>query len=160
MIKTRNDLSPATRSKVIALLNARLADAVDLASHAKAAHWNVKGPSFIALHKLFDDTHATVSEMVDDLAERAVALGGVAHGTARAAAAESSLKEYPTDLADGTDHCAALADRLAHFGKLARKAIDDADKLGDAGTADLFTGVSRDCDKILWFVEAHLQAQA
>jgi starvation-inducible DNA-binding protein len=46
------------------------------------------------------------------------------------------------------------------FGKAARAAIDDTDKLGDADTADLFTGISRDVDKYLWFLEAHLQEKA
>lgn len=160
MSKTRNDLPAGARTKVVALLNARLADASDLVSQTKQAHWNVKGPSFIALHKLFDEAYETFSEAVDEIAERAVALGGVARGTARTAAAHSSLKEYPADLTSGTDHCAALADRVAHFGKLIRQAIDDADKLGDADTADLFTGISRECDKTLWFIEAHLQAKA
>ena len=47
----------------------------------------------------------------------------------------------------------------AAFGKTARKAIDDANKLGDLDTADLFTEVSRGTDKWLWFVEAHVQAE-
>ncbi|MFM9957991.1 MAG: DNA starvation/stationary phase protection protein Dps [Phycisphaerales bacterium] len=160
MTATRNDLSSATRQKVCAILDARLADAVDLATMCKQAHWNVKGPSFIALHKLFDEVHEVVEGAVDEIAERVVALGGTAHGTARAAAKGSTLKEYPANITKGRDHAAALADRLAAFGKLARSAIDDTTKLGDAGTADLFTGVSRDIDKMLWFVEAHLQANA
>lgn len=158
MSHTRNDLPAQTRQKVCSLLNARLADAVDLATHCKQAHWNVKGPSFIALHKLFDDAHETVESAVDDLAERVVALGGTALGTARAVAKASSLKEYPANLTKGRDHVHALADRLGAFAKSVRAAIDQAEDLGDAGTADLFTGVSREIDKTLWLVEAHLHA--
>jgi len=54
MFDTRNDLPANTRTKVIELLNARLADAIDLGAQTKHAHWNVKGPNFIALHELFD----------------------------------------------------------------------------------------------------------
>jgi starvation-inducible DNA-binding protein len=157
MNPTKNDLPLKTRQKIVDLLNARLADAVDLQSQAKAAHWNVKGPTFIALHELFDKVYEALGDPIDEIAERAVMLGGTALGTVRIAAKASSLKEYPSDLTNGQDHVAALSDRLAAFGKLVREAIDEADKLGDADTADLFTGVSREVDKYLWFVEAHLQ---
>ena len=159
MFNTKNDLSEAVRAKAIALLNARLADAIDLQTQTKQAHWNVKGPSFIALHELFDKVNEDVEDYVDDLAERAVQLGGVAEGTARMAAKRSSLSEYPTNTLDGRSHVEALSTVLAAFGKSARKAINDADDIGDLDTADLFTEISRGVDKWLWFVEAHLQAE-
>jgi len=158
VIKTKNDLPEATRAKVIELLNARLADCKDLETQTKQAHWNVKGPHFIGLHELFDKIHDEVSEYVDEIAERAVQLGGVAEGTARLVAKRSSLPEYPLHIADGHSHVDALSTALATFGKSARKAIDQANELGDLDTADLFTEVSRGIDKWLWFVEAHLQA--
>jgi starvation-inducible DNA-binding protein len=159
MFKTKNDLSEGTRSRVIELLNARLADAIDLQTQTKQAHWNVKGPSFIALHELFDKVNEDVAEYVDGIAERAVQLGGVAEGTARMAAKRSSLSEYPANAADGRSHVEALSSVLAAFGKSVRKAISDANDFGDLDTADLFTEISRGTDKWLWFVEAHLQAE-
>lgn len=158
MIKTRIDLPASVREKVIPVLQARLADSMDLFSQAKHAHWNVKGPSFIALHELFDDVAEMVEGHADMLAERITALGGRADGTIRAAAAQSQLKEYPLEITAGLDHCAALSDRLAAFGKAVREAIDTTQQAGDADTADLFTEISRAIDKQLWFVEAHLQA--
>ena len=157
MFNTRNDLPKTTRVKVIDLLDARLADAIDLQTQLKQAHWNVKGPNFIALHELFDKINEAVEDYVDDLAERAVQLGGTAHGTARQVAKRSSLPEFPA-VTDGRAHVEAVATVLAAFGKLARAGIDQADKLGDKDTADLFTEISRGTDKWLWFVEAHLQA--
>ena len=159
MFKTKNDLSETIRVKAIELLNARLADAIDLQTQTKQAHWNVKGPSFIALHELFDKVNEDVEDYVDDIAERAVQLGGVAGGTARTAAKRSSLSEYPANTVDGRSHVEALSSALAAFGKSARKSIDHADELGDLDTADLFTEISRGIDKWLWFVEAHLQAE-
>src|SRR3984893_5628688 len=159
MFKTKNDLSETTRVKVIELWNARLADAIDLQTQTKQAHWNVKGPNFIALHELFDKINEDVEDYVDDIAERAVQLGGVAEGTARMVAKRSSLAEYPATAADGRSHVEALSSALAAFGKAARKAIGEANELGDLDTADLFTEVSRGIDKWLWFVEAHLQAE-
>lgn len=160
MHKTRIDLSEKTRRKVTDLLNARLADAIDLQTQAKHAHWNVKGPSFIALHELFDDIAENIEEHIDTLAERVTALGGTAEGVLATVAKRTSLDPYPPDITDGLAHVDALASALATFGRNTRKAIDESGKLGDADTADLFTGISRDADKYLWFLEAHLQASA
>jgi starvation-inducible DNA-binding protein len=159
MFKTKNDLSETTRAKTIELLNARLADCKDLQTQVKQAHWNVKGPNFIGLHLLFDKINDAVEEYVDEIAERAVQLGGVAEGTARMVAKRSTLPEYSPKTVDGRSHVEALSSALATFGAVARKSIDQANELGDLDTADLFTEVSRGIDKWLWFVEAHLQAE-
>jgi starvation-inducible DNA-binding protein len=158
MYATKNDLPEAVRTKLIDLLNARLADSIDLQTQMKQAHWNVKGPSFIALHELFDKINEEVEDYVDDLAERAVQLGGIALGTARSVAQRSQQKEYPLNIASGRDHVEAVSSALATFGKAVRVAIDTSDELRDKDTADLFTEISRGVDKWLWFVEAHLQA--
>ena len=159
MFPTKNDLPESTRVNVVALLNTSLADCIDLQMQAKQAHWNVKGPNFIALHKLFDEVNVAVSEYVDEIAERTVQLGGVAEGTVRMVAKRSSLPEYPMTAIDGQSHVDALSTALAKFGKAARKAIEEANDFGDLDTADLFTGLSRGIDKWLWFVEAHLQSE-
>ena len=161
MYPTKNDLPEAARNKLIELGNARLADAIDLQTQCKQAHWNVKGPDFIALHKLFDEVNEDVEEYVDTIAERVVQLGGTADGTARSIVKRSTLPEYGaagTKSTTGRDHVEALSTALAAFGKTARKAIDQSNELGDADTADAFTEISRGTDKWLWFVEAHLQA--
>jgi starvation-inducible DNA-binding protein len=157
MHKTRIDLPEKARRKTADLLNARLADAIDLQTQAKQAHWNVKGPNFIALHELFDDIAENIEEHIDTIAERVTALGGVAEGVLATVAKRTSLDPYPADLADGLAHVDALATALADFGRKVRRAIDESSKLKDADTSDLFTGVSRDVDKYLWFLEAHLQ---
>jgi starvation-inducible DNA-binding protein len=159
MYATKNDLSESTRTKMVQLLNARLADAIDLQTQMKQAHWNVKGPSFIALHELFDKINEDVEDYVDLIAERVVQLGDIALGTARSAAQRSQQKEYPLNISSGRDHVEAVSNALATFGKAARAAIDASDALRDKDTADIFTEVSRGVDKWLWFVEAHLQAE-
>lgn len=158
MHSTRIDLAPKTRAKVIGILNARLADAIDLQLQAKQAHWNVKGPSFIALHELFDQVATGIGAHVDEIAERITTLGGIAEGTVQAVSGRSKLDAYPLEIADGRAHLDALAAALARFGKAVRKAIDETGKAGDADTSDLFTGISRATDKSLWLVEAHLQS--
>lgn len=159
MHPTRNDLPEKTRKRVVKLLQASLADASDLASQAKQAHWNVKGPQFMQLHGLFDLVYTHASAQVDEIAERLVALGGTAVGTVRAAAAASRLREYPFEANSGNDHVSAVADALAAYGKQIRAAIDESAKLGDAGTSDIFTGISQAVDKDLWMVEAHLEGK-
>jgi starvation-inducible DNA-binding protein len=160
MYKTKIDLSEKVRRNVIAILNDRLADAMDLQSQVKQAHWNVKGPHFIALHELFDKISAVVFEQIDEIAERVTSLGGTAEGTVAVAAKRSKLKNYPLSITAGKDHLFYLSTQIAAFGKSVRAAIADTDELGDADTADLFTGISRDLDKYLWFLEAHLQERA
>src|SRR6187401_1558982 len=146
---TRNDLPAATRKKMIALLDQQLADSADLYSQVKHAHWNVKGPNFIALHKLFDKLADVVAEQSDKIAERATAFGGVVHGSVRMAAAASRLPEYPADAFAGELAVAALADRFAALGSSTRQAIEAAEKAEDMTTSDLFTQVSHDLDKAL-----------
>jgi starvation-inducible DNA-binding protein len=159
MFPTRNDLSESTRLEVVALLNASLADAIDLTLQTKQAHWNVKGPQFLQLHELFDKTYEAATDWVDLLAERAVQLGGVAEGTLRAVGKRTRLSEYPVDLAEGRAHLEKLSDSVAAFARSVREAIRTADRAGDDGTADLFTEISRGADERLWFLESHLQAE-
>jgi starvation-inducible DNA-binding protein len=160
MYKTKIDLSEKTRRNVIVILNDRLSDAIDLQSQVKQAHWNVKGPHFIALHELFDKISDAMLEQVDEIAERITSLGGTAEGTVAVAARRSKLKNYPLSITSGKDHLLYLSTQLSVYGKSVRGAIDATAELGDADTADLFTQLSRETDKYLWFLEAHLQDKA
>ena len=155
---TSIDLAADSREPMIDLCNQQLADSFDLSSQLKQAHWNVKGKDFFQLHELFDTLAANVLEHVDEIAERATALGGYATGTARMAAANSTLPEYPTDAIDGPEHVRALVERYASYAASTRKAIDTATEAEDQSTADMFTEISRQTDKDLWFLEAHLQS--
>ncbi len=154
---TRNGLPRKARQQVVTILNQVLADLSDLYSQTKQAHWNVRGPYFYPLHKLFDDLAESVEQHIDPLAERITALGGVARGTIRQAAAGSRLKDFPTEAAGDLAYVTALVDRFAQVGNAVRQAIEDTDEAGDADTADLLTGLSQDLDKSLWFLEAHLR---
>jgi len=158
MHRTKNDLSAKSREKVVENLNARLADVIDLKTQAKQAHWNVKGHHFIGLHELFDKVSIAAEAHTDLIAERITALGGTAMGTARVVAQRSTLSEYPLEIFEGEAHVDALSTAMSEFGKNVREGIDETDKLGDADTADLYTEISRELDKLLWFVEAHIQS--
>jgi len=157
---TKNDLPETARLQIAGLLNQHLASCIDLQTQCKQAHWNVKGPAFIALHKLFDEINEDVEAYVDLLAERVVQLGGVAEGTVGIVATRSTLIDYPIGISTGSEHVAALSDALAEFGRTARIGIEEMNELEDADSADILTEISRGVDKWLWFVEAHQQGGA
>lgn len=156
MQKTHNTLSQSIREQAAQALNKHLAAAIDLHGQLKQAHWNVRGPHFIAIHELFDKAATEADAFTDQFAERAAALGAIAEGTVQVAAANSFLVPYPLQIADENQHIFAVAATLAAFGQSAREAIDKTAAIGDADTADLFTEVSRKVDQLLWLVESHV----
>lgn len=155
LFQTRIDLDINTRREMITLLNQQLADTFDMLSQVKQAHWNIKGPYFIALHKLLDEFADGLMNYVDMLAERATALGGLAMGTVRMAAQASRLQPYPKELVEDLDTINFLAGQMATLANSTRAAANQAESLRDMATNDLFIEISRDLDKWLWFLEAH-----
>src|SRR6202042_3880470 len=119
--KTQNDVPSNAKTVAIQLLNARLADSIDLALLTKQAHWNIKGPQFIALHEMIDGFRTELDEHVDTIAERVVQLGGTALGTTQPVAKATTLASYPTDIYASKDHLAALIERYATAANLVRK---------------------------------------
>src|SRR5947208_11994612 len=130
LIPTQNTLREPIRRAMIDLLNQQLADVLDLGLQAKQAHWNVKGPHFIGLHELFDKIAEELEEFTDEIAERAVELGGVALGTIQIVGKNSRLPAYSLEAVSGRSHVVALSAALADFGKTTRAAIDSAGKIG------------------------------
>ena len=148
-------LKDNTAKSMIELLNARLADAIDLANAVKQAHWNIRGPSFIAIHELLDQIVVRMRDHADAIAERCVVLGGAALGTSQAVARATTIAPYPDQVHGQDEHVGELTERFKDFGRKCREAIDAASDAGDQGTADLFTSVSRAVDKDSWFIGAH-----
>jgi len=156
--KTRNDLPSNSKTAVIDILNARLADSIDLALLTKQAHWNLRGKNFIAVHEMLDQFRTEIDTHTDTIAERIVQLGGVARGTSQNVADGTALKPYPTNIVKMQDHLAALADRYGTIANSVRSAIEATDEAGDPDSADILTGYSRALDKALWFIEAHIES--
>jgi starvation-inducible DNA-binding protein len=157
MHRSHNDLKSNAKTVAMELLNARLADTIDLGLAVKQAHWNLKGPQFIGIHEMLDKLRDELDVYVDLMAERVTALGGTALGTTQAVNKSTTLPPYPTNIYSIRDHLTALIERWSDCANAVRKNIDDAQEAGDAGTADLFTEASRGLDKSLWFLEAHVQ---
>jgi starvation-inducible DNA-binding protein len=157
-MKTRNNLPTNAKQVAIETLNADLADGIDLALVTKQAHWNIKGPQFIAVHEMLDGFRAELDTYVDTVAERVVQLGGTAMGTVQDVNKTSKLKAYPTDISAISDHLPALIERYSQVANRVRADIDTLDEAGDAGSADILTNYSRALDKALWFLESHQQS--
>jgi starvation-inducible DNA-binding protein len=157
LVATQIDLEQDTRQEMVDLCNQQMADLFDLFSQTKQAHWNVKGPQFYPLHELYDELAGVLLGFVDMVAERATALGGIATGTVRMAAEASTLPEFSDGAVGSMESVRLLVERYAKVAESTREAIDKAEEAEDMDTADLFTEVSREIDKSLWFLEAHIQ---
>jgi starvation-inducible DNA-binding protein len=153
---SRIDLPPEIRLYVIQLLNQTLACTVDLRSQVRQACWNVKGKDFSLLHPLFATLVTELAAYTDLVAERIVVLGGMLRGTARTAATQSKLPEYPSEIVEGDAHVLALTERFACYAASLREGIALATDVEDAGSAALYTDLSRKVDKQIWVLEAHL----
>lgn len=155
--KTSIDISKKNREHLVGMLNDTLAGAADLYLQLKQAHWNIKGESFIGVHKLLDEIAEQVEGQVDVVAERATALGGTALGTLEMVKKNSILNKYPVNIFSIDDHIRHLAANIAILSKHVRKNIKLAEKYSDYGTSDMYIDFVRELDKNLWFLEAHLQ---
>lgn len=154
-----HDLPLEEQKGIIALLNQRLAESIDLSSQIKQAHWNVKGHNFLNLHELFDRVHAANESYVDMIGERIAQLNGFAEGTIRIAAARSRLSDHQVGQIHASDHIEEISRSMRAFRNEVRGTIAEADDVDDIETVDIFTDISRGLDKWLWYLEAHTQVK-
>ena len=148
-------ISDETASEMVKLLNANLANVIDLTLDGKQCHWNLQGKGFIGVHQLLDETSERILEVSDTIAERIVILGGQPNGLASRVVKESILDDYPTDITEVNQHVRELTSRYKTVAETLRKAIATAGDAGDEDTADLFTEASRIIDKDAWFIGAN-----
>ncbi len=158
MYHNRVALSDEQKQKAVDVMQLRLAEALDMYSQAKFAHWNVKGVNFYQLHLVFDSVAEAIFPQIDQIAERMTQLGGVANGTVRQSATTSQIPEYEVTLTAGMDHVNALANALGCYAQALRQASDDIDEIGDEPTSDFFKQLVVEAEEQLYFLESHLEA--
>jgi starvation-inducible DNA-binding protein len=156
MYATHLDLPEIARTDTIALLQARLGDALDLAARMKQAYWNMRDSSSFERRELFEACHDEIDECIDSLARRIAALSGLTESCVRAKARKSLVGRYPLRTGRGEQYETAVRIVLARFGRAVRADIDQAAEFGDAVTVDVLSGVSRKVDTQLWAAEARL----
>lgn len=149
-------LPEEVKTQLVDTLNTMLATTSDLRSQVKQAHWNIKGPQFVARHELFDNLAAKLLDYADVIAERAATLGGYATGTVRQSAEHSKLPEYDVRAVDGKHHIKTLVDRYSEYTRLIRDAVNEAEKVDDPATEDVYTEILRGTELDMWFLESHL----
>jgi starvation-inducible DNA-binding protein len=158
MYKSPSKLPEKARSAIAEALNARLADGLDLHGQIKVAHWNIKGPQFPSLHPLFETFAGSLAEHNDEIAERAVTLGGLAYGTARHVAKASRLAEYPQETTRAMEHVRLLAERFEVYLEGLRESRKVAEQNGDTDTVDMLTAIITEFEKHTWFLRASLES--
>ncbi len=150
-------LNEESRTKLVESLEARLIDGLDLHSQIKVAHWNIKGAHFAALHPLFESFAVGLAGFNDDLAERAVTLGGVVNGSARTVASKSKLPDLTSETTRDLELVGLLIERFELYLEGLRQSRVVGEELGDDDTVDLLTGVIETFEKHAWFLRATLE---
>ncbi len=154
-------LSEEQRVGVVKILNAVLSDEYSLYTKTRNYHWNVTGPQFNDLHKLFEEQYTELNEIVDDVAERARSIDGWAFGTMNEFSQHTRLKEHPGQYPKAREMIAnLLGDHEAIIRQLRSDLETCADKYHDMGTNDFLTGLMEKHEKTAWMLRAFLQGES
>lgn len=149
----RND--QAARQTIAAALSRLLADTYTLHLKTQGFHWNVAGPRFYDLHKLFEAQYGELAAANDEIAERIRALG------AKAPASYGEFKQLASIVEEAGAPAAAemvrqlLADNRGAV-RSAQAVVETAEAHDDVGTADLATQRIRAHEKAAWMLESLL----
>ena len=158
MPKPSIGLSDAQRTGVVDILNTLLADEYVLYTKTRNFHWNVTGPQFNDLHKFFEAQYTELNDIVDDVAERARALGARAGGSLAEFTEKTRLGEQPgKSLTAPAMLAALLADHEAIIQHLRTDLETATSKHGDAGTTDFLTGLMEQHEKMAWMLRAFIE---
>ena len=157
-MKPNIGMADGDRQAVVQILNTLLSDEYVLYTKTRNYHWNVTGPHFAELHKLFETLYTSLDDGVDAVAERARALGGRAFGSLSEFAKAARLTEDPGAVPSAREMLGALlADHEAVIRTLRADVDTVNDTHGDAGTADFLTGLLEQHEKTAWMLRAHLE---
>jgi starvation-inducible DNA-binding protein len=154
-------LEPKQRESVVGLLSALLADEYVLYTKTRNYHWNVVGPQFNDLHKLFQVQYEALDDVVDDVAERATTLGGHAIGTLAEFVKSTRLKEHPGRYPDAREMVTSLLEDHEAIVRTLRQDLETAaEPHRDMGTHDFLTGLMARHEKMAWMLRAFLAGKS
>jgi starvation-inducible DNA-binding protein len=149
-------LDLSIKSQLINSCKVTVACLSDLEGQLHSSHWNIKGMTFPESHKLFDEIRDDILPFIDQIAERAVALGGVVNGTATETNSLTVLLAYPIDsLATMRDHCEFLVPNLVELVKHCRRCIEMTGSI-DLITQNIYINLVEVLEKRIWFLQKHL----
>jgi starvation-inducible DNA-binding protein len=161
MMNLNIGLSEQQRDGVVKILNSLLSDEYLLYTKTRNYHWNVLGPQFNDLHKFFEEQYTELTEVVDDVAERARSLGGWAFGTLQEFAQHTRLKEHPGHYPNAREMIGnLLADHETIIRQLRMDLETCAERYHDMGTNDFLTGLMEKHEKMAWMLRAFLEAES
>jgi starvation-inducible DNA-binding protein len=157
---TNIGISDKNRLAVGKILNTTLADEFVLYTKLRNYHWNVVSPNFSELHKFFESQYEAIDDAVDEVAERARAIGERSAGSMREFIGLARLKEEASrSLSDKSMLKNILSDHEALIRNLRKDVQTSAEKLGDVGTSDFLTGLMEEHEKMAWMTRAFLEAR-
>ncbi len=154
-----NGLTPEVCGQAVGMLNKALADTIFLRDLYKKHHWQVTGPTFYALHLLFDKHYEEQNKLVDELAERIQLLGGISVAMAPDVSETTTMERIPRDREEVPVQISRLLEAHEHLLRESRDMAKTCDDLGDCGTNDLLvSSVIRTNELQVWFLAEHLVA--
>jgi starvation-inducible DNA-binding protein len=154
-------LSEKQRQGVVDILNKCLADAYLLLIKTKKYHWDVVGPQFRTLHTLWEEHYEALTISIDEIAERARALGGYPLGTAEGFLKHASIREHAGDLPNANEMVARLVTDHEQIIRNLRKGIEESEEeYKDEGTADFLTGLMQQHEEMAWMLRSFIEGEA
>ena len=146
------------REEVGRILNKLLADEHVLYVKTRNYHWNVVGPRFRSLHELFEEQYKILAPLIDDVAERARAMGVLAAGTMAEFTEQARLQEEPGVRPDAETMLQRLLDDHEAVVRQLRQDVERCDdELNDQGTADFLTGLMEQHEEQAWVLRSLLE---
>jgi starvation-inducible DNA-binding protein len=159
-MKTNIGLNDEARLEVGSMLNLLLADEYVLYATTRDYHWNVTGPEFLSLHQQFEAQYEQIAQWIDDVAERARAIGAGARGN-WADLARAARSSADPGIGLSAEHM--LSELLALHEELIVQLRTDSEactgRFKDAGTADFLTGLMEQHEKTAWMLRAQLESE-